>query len=180
MHRAGWLAIVLLMPLTAGCLGSVTPAEIPASTLNDEGWTEHSSSSGALAAGIGEKVTKEYRPTNDQGTTAVLVVSANDIPILDESRFIPQAIERIEDQRKIDLNRQGTVSLDLVNFDTPVDADEYTFQKGGANGKALVFTPDCDPFVVVAAYGITGAGGFDATTKTFQEAKNVSSHVVCG
>lgn len=179
MHRAGWLAIVLLMPLTAGCLGSVTPAEIPASTLNQKNWVEHSSSSEALVAGIGEKVTTEYRKSGGSQLSAVLVVSANDIPILDERRFIPQAIERIEQQRNIQLDKSGTTDLQLSNLGgTQITADEYRFQKGSAKGKAVVFTPSCGPFVVVAAYGVTDPAGLTTST-TYGEARDVARAVSC-
>lgn len=180
MRRAALLAVGLLLPLTSGCLGSVQPAEIPASTLNQKGWQEHSTTSQSLAAGLGEKVTKEYRKSGGSQLTAVLVVSANDVPILDESRFIPQAIERIEQQRNIQLDKQGTTPLELPNLGgTSITADEYRFQKGTTTGKAVLFTPSCGPFVVVAGYGVTGAGGISGTSSTYAQAQDVARTVDC-
>lgn len=179
MKRAWLVAVALLLPVASGCLGGVTPAEIPKSTLNQQGWSQTSSTSESLVAGMGEKVTKEYRPNGGTDLTGVIVVSVNDVPILDESRFIPQALEQVEEKRNIQLNEAGSTTLTLINLDGSTDADLYDFQKSGASGKAVLFTPNCSSFVVVVGYGVTGAGGISGFETTYQEAKNTARGVAC-
>ncbi len=179
MKRAWLVSVALLLPVASGCLGGVTPAEIPQSTLTQKGWSETSSSSESLVAGMGEKVTKEYRPNGGTDLTGVIVVSVNDVPILDESRFIPQALEQVEQERNIELTEAGSTTLSLVNLDGSIEADVYDFQKSGASGKAVLFTPSCSSFVVVVGYGVTGAGGLGGVDTTYQEAKNTARAVAC-
>lgn len=181
--RKATIAVLLVAGMaTAGCLGSVNGAKISQSTLNENGWSKTSDKTDGVAMGLGELVNREYRPSSSSQGTGAIVATTNNVPVLDESRFIPKAIERVEKQRNIDLQKSGTteVSLPELGVDA-IDAQLYTFQKSGANGKLILFTPDqCSGFVVAAGYGITGGGGIAAPSPTYQTAKDVARGVVCG
>lgn len=181
--RKSTIALLLVASMvTAGCLGSVSGARISQSTLDESGWSKTSDQTKGVAMGLGELENKEYQPSSSSQGTGAIVATTNDVPILDESRFIPQALERVEKQRNIELQKSGTteVSLPELGVDA-IEAQLYTFQKSGANGKLILFTPDqCDGFVVAAGYGITGGGGVAAPSPTYQTAKDVARGVVCG
>lgn len=172
---------LLVMAMLAGCLGDVQPAEISDQTLQQKGWSQTDSSDETVAFGLGQITTRDYRPSGGTDATGATVASTTDVPILDERRFIPQALERVEEQRGISFQEDGTttVSLPSLGIDS-TEADVYTFTKGGADGKAILITPEeCDSFVISVGYGVTGTGGFQATDKTYQEAKEIARNVVC-
>lgn len=182
MRKPWWIVVLVASLLTTGCLGSVSPARIDQGTLDDKGWRETDTTEESVAMGLGQIVTKDYRQRGGQEGTGAIVATTNDVPILDESRFIPDAIEQIEQQRNIQLERSGetTVSLPTLGVDE-INAQLYTFQKSGASGKAILFTPDqCSDFVVTVGYGITGAAGISGIEKTYNEAKDIARNVVCG
>lgn len=182
MRRTLWASLVLASLLLSGCLGSVSPAEISQNTLDQRGWSETNTDEQSVAMGLAQIVTKDYEPNGSPQGTGAIVATTNNVPILDESRFIPRAIERVEQQRNIELEEAGTTTVSLPELGVEgVDAQLYTFQKSGASGKAILFTPDtCGPFVVTVGYGITGAGGISGVEQTYNEAKNVARNVVCG
>lgn len=178
--RAELPVVLLAIVLTAGCLGGVEAAQISQDTLDDRGWTQTDSSEQSVAMGLGQINTVDYRK-GGLDATGVTVATTTDVPILDERRFIPQALERVEQQRGISFEEAGTttVSLPQLEIDS-AQANLYDFQKDGANGKAILITPDrCDGFVISVGYGVTGAGGFSANQQTYQEARDVARNVVC-
>lgn len=179
MRRTLLVATLVVATSLTGCLGSPDAAEIPSSTLQENDWKKTSDTRESVAGGLAEKVTKQYRPRSAGGPlggasdlAGAIVVSATDAPLLDESRFIPQALEQVERQRNIELTKTGSTQLDLVNLDTTANADVYTFSKGGVDGRAVLFTPSCSAFVVTVGYGVL-------VDDLFQEAKNVASGVAC-
>lgn len=181
MSQVRWAVLLALATLATGCLGGVTPAKISQSTLDNNGWSQTNRQEQGVALGLGQLVQRDYRPSGSPPGTGAVVASTNDVPILDESRFIPQALERVEQERNIDLQESGTTTVSLPELGgQQVEAQLYTFQKSGATGKAILLKPDqCDPFVVAVGYGITGGGGV-GIQKTYNEAKRVVRGVVCG
>lgn len=180
MREALWIGVVMATLLTAGCLGGVDAAEIPEQTLQDNDWREDDVSEESVALGLGEIVTKDYRPQNSMGASGAMVVTTTDVPILDERRFLPQAIEDVEEERNMQFNKADTTTIQLPELGIEVEGDVYNFQKSGVDGKAVVFTSDaCDSFVVGVGYGVTGGGGFGADPVTYQEARRVVSQLVC-
>lgn len=173
------LALVAAAGLAAGCLG-VTAAEIPEDERNDRNWHESSSKEETVAFGLAELVTKEYRPDSGVGITGVTVASAPDVPIYDETNLLPRAIEQVEEKRGITLEKTDeTASLSLTNLDAEVDAPIYRFEKGGAQGRLVLFdAPGCDSFVVVAGYGVTDPAGVSGEA-TYGEARNLAATVDC-
>jgi hypothetical protein len=183
MRRVALVAALIATVPMAGCLGSVDAAEISQSSLDDNNWQQTSRSEESVGGGLGQLVTINYEPSNPVNenidATGAIVATANDVPILDEERFIPDAIEKVEQQRNIDLEKTGTTTIDLVNLDTDIQGDVYKFEKQGAEGKAVLFTLNqCDPFVVTVGFGVTGGGGF-GVEKTYEEAKNIVRGVQC-
>lgn len=179
--RTALLAGLLVVAMTAGCLGDVQPAAISEAELNERGWSQTDASEQSVAMGLGQIAQSEYRPNGGSDVTGVTVATTTDIPILDERRFIPQALEKVEENRGIQFTEAGstTVSLPELGVDSS-EAELYTFSKDGADGKAILITPDqCDSFVVTVGYGVTGAGGFQATDATYEEARDVARNVVC-
>lgn len=179
--RTALMAGVLALAMMAGCLGDVQPAGISEAELNERGWSQTGSSEQSVAMGLGQISQGEYRPSGGSDVTGVTVATTTDIPILDERRFIPQALEKVEKDRGITFTEAGTttVSLPQLGVDSS-EAELYTFTKDGADGKAILITPDqCDSFVITVGYGVTGAGGFQATDATYQEARDVARNVVC-
>jgi hypothetical protein len=180
MRTTLWAGL-LALAMVAGCLGSPDPAGISDATLNEHGWSQTDQTEQSVAMGLGQISTRDYRGPGNQDTTGATVATATDVPILDERRFVPQAIERVEEQRGIDFKEAGstTVSLPELGVDN-AEANLYEFQKDGANGKAILITPDqCDGFVISVGFGVTGAGGFSASDATYEEAKDVARNVVC-
>lgn len=181
MERAGLVALLLVLPALTGCLGSVEPATIPQSTLSEKNWELAKTDEQSIAMGLGQLVTKDYRPRSGGGPlgggtkmSGAIVATSNDVPVLDETRFIPRAIEKVEKRRNIDLKEAGTTELDLPNVGggTTVTAQLYTFTKSGIQGKAALVTPACGPFVVAVGYGVVAEN-------IYREAKNVARHVKC-
>jgi hypothetical protein len=178
MRRRLLVATVALAALAAGCL-SVSAAEVPEEDLNANSWQEHSESRETVAMGMAEVVTTEYRPSNDAGVTGVIVATAPNVPIYDESNLLPRAIEQVEQKRNIDLTKTGQTDLSLSNLDVQTSADVYDFEKNGAQGQLVPFeAPGCDDFVVVAGYGITDPVGAIAEA-TYGEARDMATAVVC-
>lgn len=176
MRRALLAAFVLVLPFVAGCLGDVSAAELPDPQAN--GWSMTSEDREEMAFGFVEVVTKEYEPDGAMGTTGVMVTSAPNFPLFDESQLLPMALEQVEEDRGITLTKVDETTLTLTNLDMETSADVYDFQKSGAEGQAVLFTPSaCDSFVVVVGYGITAAGMFGEAT--YQEARNMAANVVC-
>lgn len=180
MRTALWAGL-LAIALTAGCLGGVEPAQISEQKLNDEGWSQSDSSEQSVAMGLGQIATRDYRPGGQGDATGVTVATTTNIPILDENRFVPRALEKVEKERGIDFKKAGTTTISLPELGAEnVEAELYDFRKSGASGKAILFTPEqCDSFVVTVGYGVTGTGGLSASEATYQEAKNVARNVVC-
>ncbi len=178
MHRAWLLAFVLVVPFASGCLGSVEAAEIP--DPEQEGWSQTSQDEESMAFGLAQVVTLEYEPNTGAGTTGVIVASTTNVPVFDEERLLPMALEQVENERGIDLRQDGETTLTLANLDgVEVVADRYAFEKDGVEGKAVLFTVDrCDPFVVVVGYGVTDPAGMFADP-TYDEAREMASTVTC-
>lgn len=182
MQRSVWIALVVLLPAMGGCLGDVEPAQISQETLNNENWEQVSSEEQSLAMGLATLVTNDYRCASacgggslggaDVQTSGVIVASTNDVPILDERRFIPAAIEKVEEERNINLEESGNTMLSLPNLGEDVNATTYTFTKSGVNGKAVLFTPDCSSFVVTVGYGVV-------QDSIYEDAKNIARQVTC-
>lgn len=180
MRTALWAAL-LALAMVAGCLGDVQPAGISEAKLDEQGWSQTKSNEQSVAMGLGQIAQSEYRPEGGSDVTGVTVATTTNIPILDERRFIPQALEKVEKERGIQFTEAGsaTVSLPQLGVDSS-EADLYTFTKGGADGKAIVITPQqCDSFVVTVGYGVTGTSGVQATDATYDQAKDVARNVVC-
>lgn len=124
--------------------------------------------------GLGELETITYE--TNRGFAGVTVATLNDVPLLDErSRVEPAAIEQIEERYGVQLEETGTTTLELANRDAQVQGTEYDVQGAPAEAKAVLFPVDCDPFVLVVAYGLAGSG-FGAS---YQDAQDVGRHVVC-
>jgi hypothetical protein len=177
MRTALLVALAVMAPV-AGCLGDVQGASISEQKLQEEGWSQSDSSEKSVAMGAAQLVTTDYRPNGGGDTTGVTVATTNDVPILDEKRFIPQAIERVEEQRGIDFQEDGSTKVDLPELGVDqADAQLYKFNKDGAQGKAILITPDqCDGFVITVGFGVTqGVTG----AATYEPAKDVARHVVC-
>lgn len=180
MRRALW-AVLLATATMAGCIGDIHPAQISEATLDEQGWSQTDSSEQSVAMGLGQITTRDYRPLGGTDATGVTVATTTDIPILDERRFIPQALEQVEEERGITFEEAGstTLSLPRLGIDS-TDADLYEFTKSGAEGKAVLITPEsCDGFVLTVGYGITGTGGIQAIEKTYEEARDVARNVEC-
>lgn len=178
MRRLMLLAIVVAAGLAAGCLG-VTAAEIPEDERNSANWQETSSEEETVAFGLAELVTKEYRPNSDLGVTGATVASAPDVPLYDESNLLPRALEKVEQERGIDLTHTGETTLSLTNLGADTDADLYRFEKDGAQGRLVLFdAPGCDSFVVVAGYGVTDPAGISGEA-TYGEARDLARTVAC-
>ncbi len=168
--------VVLVVPLVAGCLGDVDAAELP--DPEAQGWSMTSEDRDEMAFGFVEIVTKEYEPDGSLGTTGVIVASAPSVPLFDESQLLPMALEQVEQERGITLTKVDETSLTLTNLGMDTSAEVYDFQKDGAEGQTILFTPGaCDAFVVVVGYGITAAGMFGETA--YQEARDMAASVVC-
>ena len=181
---------LLLALLTPGCLGSVTPAEIAPSALQQNNWRESSRSTQSVALGLGEVVQIEYgerAPAVSQFASGIILVTANNVPLLTEARFIPQALERVEQQRGVEFVATGSRSLSLTNLGASITGTEYDIRGAVAPAKALVITPDCSDFVVVAAFGVveTGGsgggifGGGSSGTRPYDRALQVAAAVTC-
>lgn len=176
MHRAWLAAFVLVLPFVAGCLGDVSAAELP--DPEADGWSMTGEDQDEMVLGMVEVVTKEYEPDGAMGTTGVIVTSAPNFPLFDESRLLPMALEQVEEDRGITLTKVDDTTLTLTNLDTETSAEVYEFEKDGAEGQAVLFTPSaCDSFVVVVGYGITAAGMFGDTT--YGDARDMAASVVC-
>lgn len=177
MVARSWPVLLGLLLVTSGCLGlgGVSPAYIPSQDL-PASWSEDDRVSQAIAMGLGELETITYE-TND-GFAGVTVATLNDVPILDErSRVVPAAIDRIEQRHDVTLEESGTTTVELVNQGGQTSGTVYDVQDAPADAKAVMFTVDCDPFVLVIAYGTTG-GRF--TEALYGEAQDVGGHAVCG
>lgn len=166
MTRALWLALVMLVPLTSGCLGlgSVAPATIPDETIEQNDWRQTRDDRQGLVGGLAEVAIVEYEPPSSAvaKVAGVLVATLNDIPLLDErERLVPLALEKIEEDRGVRFEEAGTRSLELVNLETTVEGTEYDIRQGPNEAKGLLFTPSCGDFVVVVAYGPIDSGGDD-------------------
>ncbi len=178
LTASGLVALVL----TAGCLGGVDAAEIPDQTLSQEGWELKSEERDSVVLGMGEKVSREYGKRGGvAGVMGVMVVTVNDVPLVDEKKFIPGALEEVEKSQGIQFEETGTTQLSLTNLDTTVSATEYRVTKDNLNGDAVLFTPNCGSFVVVVGYGASGAGGvgFGGESNFSQEAQRVARTVAC-
>jgi hypothetical protein len=178
MRRRLLVATVAAAALAAGCV-SVSAAGVPEDDLNQNGWQQHSKSTESVAMGTAELVTTEYRQNSDTGITGVIVVTAPDVPLYDESNRLPQAIEQVEQKRNIELTKTGQTDVSLTNLNATVTADEYDFEKDGAQGKLALFdAPGCDDFVVVAGHGVTDPAGLGSEA-TYSEARDVAAAVAC-
>lgn len=184
MHRAIWLALALVAPLTAGCLGSVTPASIPEQALSQNGWSETRDERQSIAGGLAEVVTREYTKGGTQALAGAIVATLNDIPILDErERLIPIALEQVEEQQGITLRETGTRTLQLTNLGVTVTGTEYDIEGAALPAKGVLFTPSCGDFVVVVAYGtLPQQGGVlgGSAPDRYGEARDVARTVTCG
>lgn len=164
MARALWVALILVASLTSGCLGlgSVEPADIPEEGRDD--WRQTRNDRQDYAGGLAELVTVEYEPPENAvaKVAGVMVATLNDLPILDErERLIPIALKKIEEDRGVEFVESGTRSMELVNLGSMVEGTEYDIRQGPNEAKGVLFTPDCEDFVVVVAYGPLADGGED-------------------
>lgn len=148
------LALVASVSLT-GCLGSVEPAKIPQQTLDEHGWEKTREDRAEIAGGLGERVILSYREGNTRGATTV---SANDVPIFDESSLLPVLIEQVERQQGVKLEETGEREIQLNALDATVTATVYDVKEGPADAKAVVFTAPCSSFAAVLTWGTTGSG----------------------
>ncbi len=192
MRRTSLAVGLTLLMLTTGCigLGSVSPAEVPGQDAQDQGWEKTNEDVQSFAMGLGERVSKQYRPQESSNRGAVSVETTNDVPLFDEGELLPQAIERMEENHNIELEKNGTRSIELANMEGGVTADVYDIKGGPADGKAIVFTVPCDPFVAVIGFGTTPSddgggggllGGESTTTGTnyYEQSVEVARHVTC-
>lgn len=192
--RRSLIAVGLtLLMMTTGCLGlgSVTPGEVPSQDAQDQSWEKTNEDVQSFAMGLGERVSKQYRPQENSNRGAVAVETTNDVPLFDEGELLPQAIDRIEERYNLELEKNGTRSIELANMEGGVTADVYDLKNAPAEGKAIVFTAPCDPFVAVIGFGTTpddggGGGGIlgsDSSTTTgpnhYEQAVELARHVTC-
>lgn len=193
--RRSLLAIALVASVAlTGCLGSVEPAKIPQQTLDEHGWEQTREDRAEIASGLGERVILSYQGGNTRGVTTV---SANDVPVFDESSLLPVLVEQVERQQGVKLEETGEREIQLNNLDTTVTATVYDVKEGPADAKAVVFTAPCSSFAAVLAWGATGSGsdgggglpgpipGVDdgsqdsSNDTAYQEAIDVARDVVC-
>ena len=155
-HLALALALAVVLP---GCLGSVSPASIPAATLQANDWHQARESRESRAAGLVDIVSRDYAPVEERTAlgSGVSVVSVTNVPILDEKRFIPAAVERIEKDRGVQFNEVGSRVVELTNIGRTTGT-EYTISGASLPGRALLLTPDCGDFIVLVAWGATTIG----------------------
>lgn len=186
MDRAWLVAALALVLVTTGCLGSAQAAHVPAEDAEAKGWEETGSTSETVAMGLAEKKSRDYAPSSGTPRAGVTVVSATDVPLFDESRFIPDAIERLEQQYGVDFEESGTTQLQLANLDATVTATVYDVKGGPSEAQAVLFEAPCSSFVVTAAWGTTGSGGggglFGGSSdgeSYYEQAKDVARHVTC-
>lgn len=198
MRRAP-LAILLVAALTTtGCLGSIDPARIPQATLDDHSWAEANEDRASVAGGLGERVILTYEPAGGP-YAGVAVISANDVPIFDESQLLPRLIEKVEERQNVQLEENGSRQLSLTNLDTSVQATVYDVKGAPADAQAVLFTAPCSAFAAVLAYGTTesrdGGGGLptpggdllgqesssqdDDGSTAYDEAVTVAQDVTC-
>lgn len=177
MVPRSWSVLLGLLLLTSGCLGlgGVSPAFVPSEDL-PASWSETDRDTQSIAMGLGELETIAYQ-TND-GFAGVTVATLNDVPLLDErSRVVPAAIDQIEQRHDVTLEESDTTTVELVNQGGQTSGTVYDVQGAPADAKAVMFTLDCDPFVLVIGYGTTG-GTF--TEALYGDARDVGAHTVCG
>ena len=183
MHRSVWLAILLLASLTAGCLGNVEPAEIPEEAYEERGWQKTRDDTQSLALGLVEVVIREY--SDPQGFSGITLATAPDFPFIDEENdLIPLALDRVEEDQGVEFVPIGTRTLQLANIGGQVTANEYDVRGKGVPAKAVIFSPSCNDFVAVVAYGVSTSsdGGLfgGSGTSLYKEAQEISRRVVCG
>lgn len=174
MRRLLLAASLAAVVLLAGCLGSVEPATIDESSLQNQGWSEQSRSSDSLFLGMGDLVRVEYGPSGGADFAGATVATVNDLPVVDEEeQVLPRAIEQVEEQEGVKFTQPSERSLDLAQMGTTVSATEYVVEGAPAPAKAVIFTPDCPDFVIVAGFGTTSPANF------YNDARNVVRGVVC-
>lgn len=172
MRRHLLVAALVAAVSLSGCLGSVTPATVPQSTLDDEGWVEKDSTSDSLFLGVGSVERRNYGPPGDDFTGAT-VATVSDLPVIDErEQLLPRAIENVEEERGVSFEDPTSKSVQLTNMDQEAPATEYDVKGAGGPAKALVITPNCEPFVVAAGFGTT-------IGDRYQTAKTVVKGVQC-
>lgn len=178
------IAVVLVgLVLTTGCLGSVTPASIPDPAVQEADWEETTRSEESVAMGLGQIVTIEYHPQQNSRLAGVAVATANDVPILDETRFIGDALEDVEAQYNIELTETGSEPIQLANLGTGVDATLYRVedQSSPGEGKAILFVVPCDDFVVVIGWGPHEESSrfLGEDVPSYQDARSLARQVAC-
>lgn len=187
MRRLGLTILLVAALATSGCLGSVKPAKIPDSDLQEHGWEQTRKDQASVANGLGERVVFVYQPSGSD-RAGVSTISANDVPVFDESTLLPRLIQLIEKRRDIELNKTGQRELQLNNLDATVTADVYDVKGAPADANALLFTPPCSSFAAVLAYGTTGGGsdgggffggGSEDGTSYYNQAVKVAKDVEC-
>lgn len=189
----------MLTALTSGCLGlgSVEPAEIPDETVEEHDWRQTRDERQDYAGGLAELATYEYEPPSNAvaKVAGVMVATLNDLPILDErERLIPIALEKIEEDRGVEFQETGTRSMELINIGSTVEGTEYDIRQGPNEAKGVLFTPECDDFVAVVAYGPIDSGGDDdggglpiigdtagqgGFVHDYEKARSIAQAVVC-
>lgn len=172
------LAVAAGVALTlAGCLGSVDPATIPAEALERHDWSRQASTSQNLVLGLGDLEIRGYGPGS--GFAGATLASANDVPVVsEENRVLPRAIQRVEEKRGVRFKDPSETTIRLENRGTTVQATVYDVEGAGGPAKAVLFTPNCGPFVIVAGYGTTTSGLFGGASP-YDEARDVVGSVVC-
>lgn len=175
--RTHALAALLLVSTLTGCLGSVDPATLPPEALDTHGWSQQGSSSQSLVLGLGDLEIRDYGPGS--GFAGATLASVNDVPLVsEEDRVLPRAIDRVEEKRGVEFTSPSTGSLELTNRGTTVEATEYDVEGADGPAKAVLFTPECGPFVIVAGYGTT-ATGLTGGAAPYDDARDVVKSVTC-
>lgn len=181
MTRALLAGLFTLSLLMTGCVGSIDPARLPADTLEDHGWEQTRATNGEVAGGAAHSALYTYHGNASQG---IAVLSANDVPFVDEASLLPALLEEVEAQDGVGFNKTGERNLTLSRLNTSITAQQYRVtnaSEGEAN--ALMFTPPCTAFVAVLGWGVNETGeqadGTQARTSPYMETLQVASNVVC-
>lgn len=171
MSRRHLALALVAATLTAGCLGGVEAATIPAQS-QPSGWSEKGQDSQSLVAGLGTLELRDYGPSGNDFSGAT-IATMNDLPIVDErEQVLPRAIERVEEQRGVTFTNPSDKTVQLTNLNQQAPATEYDVEDAGGPAKALIITPDCDAFVIAAGFGTTVGSQYD-------NARSAVKGVVC-
>ena len=185
MHNAMARVLALLAALSAaaaGCLGAIEPAGLPQAALTQEGWSLRSEESDARLGGLVDVLSRAYAPVDSRRAAlgaGVTVVTVTDVPLVDEARFLPDAIASVEQDRGVRFVERGGRSVQTSVG--AVEGTEYDVEGAGVAARALLFLPPCPSFVVVIAYGalergpVLLGGGADL----YEDAVRVARHAAC-